>query len=750
MTGTEANIAVEAEQPRQVDQPAWPWWLVSCFGFAIFTSAAMIFVVQPMTGKMLLPFVGGVPSGWVVAMAFFQTALLIGYLVAHLCSALSPWRHGLVHLGLLLIAAITLPITLNTHLSPEQVVQQPALTVVLSLTLGVGLPFVALAATGPTLQRLFAANRYGGSRDPYFLYAASNLGSFIGLFAYPLVLEPTLGLDYQSLLWAGIYGLLFVAAIGCVFLVDRTAKAELVRGDTKAAPLPWNTRFLCIATAAIPSSLMLGVTTKITTDIASTPMIWVLPLGLYLLTMIMAFSPRKWISDDLVTVAHPICALAALVSTLQGQASQSLIFMGIHLAAFTAISLSVHYRLAALRPHPSRLTEYFLMLSFGGALGGTVTAFIAPVTLTWYWEYPLALIASLLLLPSIGRNLTWPIKALALALVGLGAWSALAVYLPEGGDTIKTVMMFAIGITMVALTVAPRLLAVALTATVLTTEISFRLDDQTLVQERNFFGILAVRDQSEPKAGTDQLFRVMTHGSTIHGLQLLGELEATTGANETPSLIGYFHPDGPYGDVFRSVKADEVAVMGLGTGALACYQAPGRDFVFYEIDPAVEPLARDYFTFMDQCGNPPVKLGDGRLRLMQDDGPFDLIILDAFSSDAIPVHLMTLEAIEGYQQRLADGGTIAFHISNRFVNLVPTLSAAAEAVGMTGLHIFYEPPPELPLAFAVRFFVMTNNPSVIENFEGAGWTQASNETDTRVWTDQYSNLIGAFMAPLQQ
>ena len=641
-----------------------------------------------------------------------------------------------------MLAAISLPIALSPDLVTEQVVQQPALSVITMLSLGVGLPFVVLAATGPTLQRLFAANRYGGSRDPYFLYAMSNVGSFVGLFAYPLALEPTMGLDIQSLGWTMGYAALGLSAVGCLLMINRAAKAELIDGDNVAPPLSWRHRLMCIACAAIPSSLMLGVTTKITTDIASTPMIWVVPLGLYLITMILAFGKRQWLSKDLILAAHPVLAVVAVISTLQGQLNSSLAFVGIHLLAFTLISLSVHNRLAAMRPHPSRLTEYFLMLSLGGALGGVLTAFLAPVTFDWYWEYPMALIASLLLLnstaksPLIRRKL--PAAAVVLVLIMIVSLALMPDHVSGTLAMVAQAGFVLLALAIMLLTVAPRFLAIALAIVAISVEVEQQLNPDVLHRERNFFGILQVKDVIDADFSDTDSLRFMTHGSTVHGLQLRD-------GSEPPLMLGYFHPTGPYGDVFRLIDADEVAIMGLGTGALGCYQAPGREFTFYEIDPAVDRMAREYFDFLSQCGNPEVQLGDGRLRLMADDGPFDLIVLDAFSSDAIPVHLMTREAIEGYKTKLTDDGTLAFHISNRFVNLVPALTAAADAVDMTALSKAYRPPEELTRAFPVDFLIMTNNPTTVERFTAAGWTEQPREQPIRVWTDQYSNLISSFI-----
>ena len=724
-------------------QPKLPWHLVLVFGFAIFASASLVFVVQPMTGKMLLPFVGGVPSGWVVAMAFFQTALLLGYLIAHLFAKLPPFQHGIAHLLLVAVAAISLPIALSADLVTEQVVQQPALSVITMLTIGVGLPFVALAATGPTLQRLFAANRYGGSRDPYFLYATSNIGSFVGLFAYPLVFEPTMGLDVQSLGWTIGYAALAASIVACLLMINRQAKAELIEGDEVAAPLSWQHRLTCIACAAIPSSLMLGVTTKITTDIASTPMIWVLPLGLYLITMIMAFSKKEFISKELIQAAHPLAVIMAVITTLQGQANTSLYFVILHLLAFTIVSMSVHNKLASMRPHPSRLTEYFLMLSLGGALGGVLTAFAAPFIFDWYWEYPIAMMLSLLLLATTVKgktiNRTLPIIGITSITLMMVILSVVGKLDPPLETMVTRAVMFVIAVTVMMVILTPRVLAICLAIIAISVEIKALVNPDVLQRDRNFFGILQVTDKLDENFSDTVPLRLMSHGSTIHGLQLMD-------GSEPPALLGYFHPEGPYGDVFRLLEdAKEVAVMGLGTGALGCKSAPGRNFVFYEIDPAVERMAREHFDFVSQCGNPEVKLGDGRLRLMADDGPFDLIVLDAFSSDAIPVHLMTQEAIEGYLTKLTPGGTIAFHISNRFVNLVPALTSVADAVGLTAVSIAYRPPEELTEAFPVDFVIMTDNRETIDTFVDNGWTEQPSGRPIRVWTDQYSNLLGSFI-----
>ncbi|MEO0392954.1 MAG: fused MFS/spermidine synthase [Pseudomonadota bacterium] len=718
--------------------PSRPWWLFVLFSFAIFTSAALIFMVQPMVGKMLLPLVGGVPAGWVVAMAFFQTALLVGYLIAHLCSKLKPHHHGLVHLGLVAVAAISLPLGLEASLMGDSIAHRPILSVIVILAIGTGLPFVALAATGPTLQRLFATNRYGGEQDPYFLYAISNIGSLLGLISYPIVIEPIFALDVQGLNWAYAYGALAISILLCTLLVNKDTLATQSGPTGPDQVLSHRERGYIIACAAVPSSLLIGVTTLITTDIASTPLLWIIPLSLYLVTMIIAFSRRRLLPFKWIHASIPLVIFITLITIVQDTQTDGLDEFVIHLTAFTIIALSAHGKLADARPPVENLTEYYLLIAIGGALGGAMTACLSPLLFSWYWEYPVALLAMLVFVVGTKNYRLGLISKAIISLYILSHMVGMGSSLPQVTFDAVTILQFAVmGTILVAaglLFFNPRYSALTLVFTLILADSTLKANPEFIGQKRSFFGIVQLHDEQRLIDGDVKTVRLMNHGSTTHGMQILEPFQK-------PEMLAYYNPAGPHGDIFQATDADNVALVGLGTGTLSCYQKPNQRFTFYEIDPLVEQIARRYFDYVKRCGEPTIRIGDGRLELMREDKDFDLILIDAFSSDAVPIHLMTVEAIDGYLSKLNDGGLVGFHISNRFVDLSQPLMTAAHELRITALIKSYVPSRDDTLALSTQMVVMTRNTETIEKLRNQGWAKLPRTRPVRLWTDQYSNLL---------
>lgn len=663
------------------------------FAATLFLSAALLFVVQTMFAKMVLPELGGTPSVWNTCMAFFQATLLAGYLWAHLSTRrFAGRRHLLLQLIVVSLPVLMLPLALPSEL-PIDPVYQPSAWLLAAAVLSVGLPFLALATTNPTLQVWFAASGCSKSRDPYFLYAASNAGSFLGLIGYPLLLEPFLGLSEQWFVWTIGYGLLIGLQATCVFWLwrrqswGRWAGVESVAGperhELEASPT-WRRRLTWLGLAAIPSSLMMGVTTFLTTDVASFPLLWVLPLGLYLATYILAFSARLKPSTTRVVQWLP-WALLPVVAThaLSGDLVHHWSTYVVHLLGFFVAALLCHGRLADLRPGARDLTEFYLWTSAGGVVGGVFNTLVAPVLFVTPVEYGLALVAVGFALPmsSIrkGRIAGWldvmmplglGVACLFLAgspLTAASRWGYLAVIL----------IPVLIGVTFVS---RPMRFGLGIAAVFLAGLFSREGTKQVLCRERSFFGTNRVVATESPAR------HLLVHGTTFHGWQYRDERRS-----EPPA---YYHRQGPLGVAFdRLADRGEVrvGVVGLGCGTIMAYHRPGWHFTFYEIDPAVVRIAEnpEYFTYLaDHQGEYEVVVGDARLQLERAKPQgFDLLVLDAFSSDTIPIHLMTREALAAYRRHLKPDGLLAFHISNRHLDLRPVLGALAQDAGLRAIAI---------------------------------------------------------------
>lgn len=698
------------------------------FATAMFVSAAALFMVQPMIGKMLLPLVGGTPAGWIVAMAFFQIMLLIGYAAAYGLSRFSPRLHGLVFLGLLLAGSLFLPVAL-----PQSAEGQiNAWLVFRLLGTSVGIPFIAISATSSTIQRLFGATRHAQASDPYFLYAASNLGSFAGLLLYPLVIEPWLTLQEQSQLWLGAYALLAVLSAVCLVPPSKPYAPP----QTKAPPLPSKQKLQWIALAFFPSSLMLGVTSHIITDVISAPLVWVLPLGIYLATFVIAFSRKPVVSLTLVQKLQPtaVALAVAMILIVNGFMPISFLAMGVHLFAFAAVALVCHLRLAQLRPLEDErlLPEFYLMIALGGALGGILNAFIAPLIFDRMAEYPLVLLASCLVNPMIRSPFSFRYGALfmlggfVMMLSGIFAEQAIDLPVLRNG---LLLIVFAL------VTFHPRATIIAGAAVYIITQFFFT-DPNMKMQTRDFYGVIRVYDREAHTTGHVYRERVFRHGTTIHSREILD-----AGLQNIPTA--YFSMLGPLGDVFKTFRPEKVAVVGLGAGTLACYANPKSEFTFLELDPAVVEMAKTQFSFLSQChGATPNRIitGDGRLELAKlKDEKFDIIILDAFSSDMVPVHLVSLEAIRLYLDHLNPGGLLAFNLSNRYVHLENTLAATGAVAGLDNRY-WADHRISSPFLMPSAWMVMAPRAAGLSRLAEPSWQPISPPADLRPWTDSYSSI----------
>ena len=703
---------------------------------AVFFSAVLVFLVQPLVGRLLLPSLGGAPGVWNTSLVFFQAALLVGYAYAH---ALQRIRRldlqAAVHLALLLAAAVVLPLRAGEGLgAPSE--SAPTAWLLLQLALIVGAPFAVLSATAPLLQAWWAV-RFGGRRDPYPLYAASNLGSLAALLAYPLVLEPALTLEAQRLAWTAGYGLfvLAAAAVGLSVRDARTpARAEVAAGSARNA---WRQRAWWALLGAIPSSLLLGVTAHISTDVASAPFLWVGPLALYLLTFVIAFQSRPWLPPGLVLIAQAVAAPATLAAL--PFSGDWRLFLPLHLAAFFFTALMCHQRLAADRPPSERLTEFYLALSVGGVLGGAFNALLAPVIFDQVWEYPLALIAAVLARP-VGRGRpSWTEGAV----LAWGALAAAAVLLvPDlGPDALWAKLAIASSASAAFILRDRAPLAALMLLLTAAAAVRAATDHNFIRTERSFFGVYRVAYNTVPELGP---VRFLMHGTTLHGAQQTRE------ADRCRPLTYYAAPT-PLGQALSFVQRRgpvAVGVVGLGAGSMAAVTRPGDRLTFYEIDPLVETLARESFGFL-ACARGTVStvIGDARLTVAEAPaGGLDLLIVDAFSSDAVPTHLMTVEAMQGWLRALKPDGLLVLHISNRNLELeAPVAAAAVAAGGVTAARFFRQPRGAPPMAASSTHAVAAaRDPRVIDALRREGWREARID-GVRPWTDDRTDVLGALL-----
>ena len=652
------------------------------YALAIFGGSFLLFLIQPMIARMALPVLGGAPNVWNSAMLVFQLLLLGGYGYAHFLSRLPARRQAAIHLALIGLAALTLPIALAGLAPPRpgwEALWAPAL-----IAASVGPVFLVVSAQASLLQRWFAETP--GAGDPYALYAASNLGSFGGLIAYPFALEPAMALGEQSRLWA--IGYLAVAAlIAAIAFTLRNQDAPIAAQKDRDAPAPMRrTVALWFALAAVPSGLMLSTTTLLTTDIMAMPLLWVIPLGLYLLSFTLAFSESGDWAQVFVRFA-PVILLSggslAMISGGQSNPAVALVMAGLLFVVATAL----HRRLYLLRPAPAHLTWFYLVTAAGGAAGGIFVALIAPLVFDWVYEHAVLLIVAALLLPMhpfLSRlSRFWredrragPAAALLmLVCVGLALWLNLAVSQGDG----LTIFMLLATMTIIGVVLIGRRAAFATVAVLMMLghgglamlATSFAGD-----RSRSYFGTYAVQ---AVEGGT---MRQLTHGTTIHGSQWL-----TPGQRTEPTSY-YGRSSGIGIALAQSRPDDRVGVVGLGAGTLACYRKPGQQWTFFEIDPLMaEYSQRGVFTFIQQCApDAAMVIGDARLELAeQPHGAFDLLAIDAFSSDSIPLHLMTREAFATYRRSLSEDGLLLVHISNRFIDLAPMVAAQARAEGWHGI-----------------------------------------------------------------
>ena len=733
------------------------------YSITLFVNAALLFIVEPMVAKMILPLLGGSPAVWNTSLVFYQACLLMGYAYAHFGSRwLGTRRHALVHLNLVLAGLLLLPVVLPVDWfdAPNH---NPVGLVLGGLSVSIGLPFLVLSAGAPLMQKWFAQCEHGAAEDPYFLYAASNAGSIAGLLAYPLILERQLTLSQQNHFWVFGYLLVLVLTSVCVLYylrpLWRNGENVVARDEestsTPVDPRPVNfaRRLRWVFWSFVPSSLLLGVTSYITTDVASAPLLWVLPLTAYLLSFVLAFARSSWAGGAFLARRQAFLLLGAAVTVFLHATDPNWIILPLHLMAFFSTALVCHGRLAQDRPSAKHVTDFYFWISLGGVLGGILNALIAPLIFTGVLEYPLAIAAAAFIRPYIGnkndsswsRRLDWLLPP---------AWMALIVFvtlalkhsliLPQANDLI--LIYGTSGVIFLAFAYRPVRFGGALLALTLTSLWYPSSFGQVLHADRSFFG--AYRTMLDVEGRKHLLF----HGTTIHGAQSVDEPTRLR-------PLTYYYPSGPAGQVFEinsKMRADgQVAIVGLGTGALACHGAPTQKFTFYEIDPLVEKIARDpeLFTYLRDC-RPRIEvvIGDARISLAKaPNRRYSLFVLDAFSSDVIPTHLLTHEALDLYLRKLAKDGLLLVHISNRFMDLAPVLDRLAHDLNLIAYvqNDFHVSPEESRAGkFSSRWIVLARDENVIAPYvRDLRWQRLNGALGGDLWTDEFSDVLKVISWP---
>jgi hypothetical protein len=758
--------------------------LLALFTVTVFLSATLLFSVQPMFGRMILPMFGGAPAVWNASVVFFQLALLAGYAYVHLTIKwLGVRRQAVLHLLVLLAPLALLPIRARSGWWPPTPMH-PLSSVFLVLVISVGFPFFVVSTSAPLLQRWFGGTTDTSARDPFFLYAASNAGSLGALLAYPFLIEPALRLGTQSRVWAAGYGLLALLTAACARVVWRSSEETVHEVIEESAPLTWGERLRWLALAAVPSSLMLSVTTYISTDIAAVPLLWVMPLSIYLLTFVIAFARRQFVSQRFLGALLPVAVLPPLVSII-GDRTDNLWTIPIHLFTLFVAALFCHGELARTRPGVSRLTEFYVWMSVGGAVGGLFNTLLAPVLFRTTAEYPLGIVLACLLrpapvvehpraTPTAGDGRGWRARWYRLWNIGApvadGAVDDDALRLQRRRERWLDVgLPFLIGILVLFLQASaqvvhrypgsygylahvfalpcalclafwrrPLRLGLGLGAVVLFAGLYPISAEEVLYTERSFYGVHRVVNR-----GTT---RLLLHGTTNHGAQSLDP--------ENKCLpLTYYYPTGPFGQIFDSFQGDfakqRIAVVGLGTGSSSSYTRAGEQWTFFEINPTVERIARDprFFTILRDCAeNPRVIIGDARMSLAaQPDAAYDVMVFDAFSSDAIPLHLMTREALEMYLHKLSAHGVLVFHISNRYLDLSPILAGLAAEQQMVAYQN-----DDLRVTIGESYRGKTTSSWVVlarskadlgPLTDNTRWVPISANPRVRPWTDDYSNIL---------
>jgi hypothetical protein len=724
--------------------------IVPLFASTMFLSGFLLFLVEPMAAKMVLPILGGVPMVWNACVVFFQSAMLAGYGYAFGASRWLRLRHHVVlHAAVLALPAAVLPfmIQAGTVRPPDG---NPLGWLLLLLAGSIGLPFFVLSTSASVFQHWLSRTDHPSARDPYFLYSASNLGCLLALASYPIVVEPVFTLREQTRLWTIGYGEFVLLAGACaVFAWRRGAAGGLpvpatadMAGELAAAPVTAMRRARWVVLAFIPSSLMLAVTSYVSTDIAAVPLLWIVPLALYLLTFALAFGRHSAAAGALARRTLPLLVVPlALFMIAKVQAPLTVIVL-LHLAAFGVMALYCHVSLAKDRPEPSRLTEFYFWVSFGGMLGGLFNTLAAPLLFDSIVEYPLVLVLACLMfrmsestVPS--RRVTADV-VVPLVVGGLTAGMLVALSARGASLALQLAALSVPALLTFAQRRQSRRFGYCMAALIFASFAFGNASERVLYATRTFFGVYRV---SEDLAGR---YHGLAHGTTLHGMQALAP-------ERRGEALTYFHDTGPFGQAWKALPrlaaGREIAVVGLGVGSLATYARPEQHWTFFEIDPAIERIARtrEYFSFMEACGDRcHVVLGDARVSLGRvPEHTYDLLVLDAFSSDSIPMHLMTREALSLYLTRLTPDGVLVMHISNRHLRLAPIVARLAASQGLVAVQQIDLIKPDWPEGKSEsHWVVMTRSRADLDALsKDARWSPLVPSPSTPLWTDDFSNIL---------
>jgi len=723
--------------------------LLLSFASTLFLSALLLFAVQPMFAKMVLPVLGGSPAVWSVAMCFFQAALLAGYAYAHCLSArIRTPLAVIIHLCVMLAAVYLLPLGIAQGWGrpPETGLH---LWVLGLFAASIGVPFFALAGNAPLLQAWFAKTGHRHADDPYFLYGASNLGSLLALLSYPVVIEPAATLAQQGTAWSLGFKVLalMVGLCGLAMLVSRRPKEAKSQSTALASgPVTGQQRLAWTGLAFVPSGLLVAVTSHISTDVAAAPFLWVLPLALFLLTFVVTFQRKPVIPHKAMLAIQPVAVAALVICMMLPLQKYWLALTVLHLAVFFVCAMVCHGELVRRRPEASNLTSFYLWMSFGGALGGFFTGLLAPNIFSTILEYPLMIVLALFARPGFfsgdRKSLLRDLAIIAILFTVITGPKLMAgIELVFSAPAAYIAILAVLGTAIILSRPHPRRLA-GLVAIALAAGQVLAPDIAKGTSQRGFFGVIKVVDTPDGK------FRLMMHGTTLHGAEMTDRPDGTK-----PEPLTYFHRNGPFADVIRAARARgplaNVAVIGLGTGSLACYRNEGENWRFFEIDPIVARLADDpgSFSFLDSCApHAPVVIGDARITLTdQPEGLYNLLVIDAFSSDAIPIHLITREAIALYLSRMADDGILAFHVSNANMDLRPVLAATARELGLAVMTRYggKEGAQNETYKNAAIVVALARRPSSLEPLAAMKEWEPLPDSGWRVWTDDYSNILQA-------
>jgi SAM-dependent methyltransferase/MFS family permease len=658
----------------------------------IFLSSFLLFLVQPLIARLILPWFGGSAAVWTTCMLFFQALLLAGYAYAHVLVRFSSKKAEVsIHTVLLVAALATLPIAPSDAWKPQGS-EEPVSRILLLLGASVGLPYFLLAATSPLLQAWFARARPG--ENPYRLFAVSNLASLVALAGYPFLVEPFLGGTEQVRLWSWLFaGFALLCAAVAWFTPRREVEATAAQDET----LPAGNRYLLwLVLAATGSVLLLAVTNHLTQNVASVPLLWLAPLTLYLASFILTFEGGRWYRPQWLWSFVLVWLIAMGWLLVDSEYDFDLpMQLGIYLPGLFFGCLFCHGELYRLRPPPSQLTAFYLVVSAGGALGGLAVAVLAPLAFSAYYELGIGLVVLAML------------AALRFAKLNMVArYSSLAVLLGIAGCAAYD---------------------------------GLRYHNDVRVATRSFYGVLRVKEYGMP--GDESHLRRLVHGAIMHGEQYMHDKFRTM-------LTTYYHEDSGIGAAIRSLGAApaRVGVIGLGTGTIAAYGRPGDTYRFYDIDARVMRVATTEFTYLaDSAAKIELVLGDARLNLEREAPQgFDVLAVDAFSSDAIPVHLITREALGVYLKHVKPGGIVAFHVSNRFLDLVPVVARLAREHGAHAMLVRDDPDEEEDSRRSRTDWVLVSrDPAALEReaIVERGAVQAEDKPQWRTWTDDYSNLI---------